>query len=98
MLQNFIGDTEDSAYIVNDEDLSALLKLYIEYKEASLKGDHRKTSQFYIIYINLVNYYMMLSRSIRNGDFKLFKYVCRRLPTFFLFLITKIMLVGQLKI
>ncbi|EFN62558.1 hypothetical protein EAG_04877, partial [Camponotus floridanus] len=41
------------------------------------------TAQFYIIYIQLVNYYITLSRSIRMGDFETFIYVIPKMTNLF---------------
>lgn len=54
------------------------------------KGKHGKTAQFYIIYIQLINYYFMLNRSIRRADFNLYKFILPKITNLFLFSINKI--------
>lgn len=68
---------------IQDEELEKLLNDYCIYKQQTLKGEFGKTAQFYLIYINLVHYYLTLSRSIRTGDFKLFKYVLPKITSLF---------------
>ncbi|CAD6229793.1 GSCOCG00012135001-RA-CDS, partial [Cotesia congregata] len=42
-----------------------------------------KTVQFYTTYINFINYYYLLNRSIRTGDFEIFKYVLPKIANLF---------------
>uniref|UniRef100_A0A6P7FRI3 Uncharacterized protein LOC114331907 n=1 Tax=Diabrotica virgifera virgifera TaxID=50390 RepID=A0A6P7FRI3_DIAVI len=69
-----------------NEDLSKLIKKYIAYKEKTVAGDHGYTAQFYIILMNLIQNYLIFSRSIRTGDFDTYKYIIPKLnDIFFLF-------------
>lgn len=44
-----------------------------------------------MIYINLVQYYLILSRSIRTGNFMIFKYILPKLSNlFFVFNLLKV--------
>lgn len=63
--------------------LKHLLNDYLKYKAATLNGDFGKTAQFYAMYINFVNYYLMFSRSIRVGDFELYKKMIPKLANLF---------------
>ncbi|GFU83084.1 uncharacterized protein TNCV_65541 [Trichonephila clavipes] len=63
--------------------LSKVLSAYQKFVEEKRQGEHGKTAQFYLIYIQLVNYYVTLSRSIRMGDFKMFKYVIPKITNLF---------------
>lgn len=56
---------------------------YEIYKQQSLNGEHGKTSQFYMIYINLIHHYLNLSHSIRTGHFELFKSVLPKITDLF---------------
>lgn len=55
--------------------LTNLLDKYQEYENDTINGLRGKTAQFYGIYINLVDNYLLLTRSVRSIDFDLFKYV-----------------------
>ncbi|GFT93055.1 uncharacterized protein TNCV_2715651 [Trichonephila clavipes] len=63
--------------------LSRVLSAYQKFVEETSQGEHGKTAQFYLIYIQLVNYYITLSRSIRMGDFEKFKYVIPKINNLF---------------
>ncbi|GFX51176.1 uncharacterized protein TNCV_2735271 [Trichonephila clavipes] len=63
--------------------LSRVLSAYQKFVEETKQGEHGKTTQFYLIYIQLVNYYITLSRSIRVGDFEKFKYVIPKITNLF---------------
>lgn len=69
--------------LLNNSEVSEILSAYSAFKEASLSGAHGITPKFYMIYINLVNYYQMLSRSIRTGNFSLFKYILPKINNLF---------------
>lgn len=47
------------------QDIMTLLAEYNAYEEETLDGKFGKTAQFYMIYKNLINYYLILNRSIR---------------------------------
>lgn len=72
-----------SSFTIQDDDIKELLSNYNIYKQQTLNGEFGKTPQFYLIYINLVNYYLNLSRSIRTGDFDLFKFVLPKITNLF---------------
>ncbi|GFX70018.1 uncharacterized protein TNCV_340451 [Trichonephila clavipes] len=63
--------------------LSRVLSAYQKVVEETRQGEHGKTAKFYLIYIQLVNYYITLSRSIRMGDFEMFKYVIPKITNLF---------------
>lgn len=50
--------------------LSKKLSSYKKFVAETRRREHGKTAQFYMIYIQLVNYYITLSRSIRMGVFE----------------------------
>lgn len=72
-----------STLTIENEELNDLLNNYNIYKQQTLNGEFGKTPQFYLIYINLVHYYLTLSRCIRNGDFELFKFVLPKITNLF---------------
>ncbi|GFY59169.1 uncharacterized protein TNIN_490501 [Trichonephila inaurata madagascariensis] len=43
--------------------LSRVISAYQKFVEETRQGEHGKTAQFYLIYIQLVNYYITMSRS-----------------------------------
>ncbi|GFV43900.1 hypothetical protein TNCV_1530741, partial [Trichonephila clavipes] len=63
--------------------LSRVLSAYQKFVEETRQGEHGKTAQFYLIYIQLVNYYITLSRNIRLGDFEKFKYGIPKITNLF---------------
>ncbi|CAH1100731.1 unnamed protein product [Psylliodes chrysocephalus] len=68
--------------------LSKLFSSYKQYVNRTLQGNHGKTAHYYMIYIQLVNYYVTLSRSIRMGDFEMFKYIIPKITNLF-FMVNK---------
>lgn len=72
-----------SSFNIEHEELKELINNYCVYKQRSLNGEYGKTLQFYVIYINLINHYLQLSRSIRVGDFELFKSVLPKITNLF---------------
>lgn len=69
--------------LMSNSDVSAIISTYSAFKKDTLSGAHGVTPKFYMTYINLVSYYEMLSRSIRAGDFALFKYILPRINNLF---------------
>lgn len=59
--------------------VKTLFEQYEKYKNESLQEKHGKTPQIYLIYVQLIDYYLMLEFSIRTSDFDLFKYVLRKM-------------------
>jgi hypothetical protein len=51
----------------------------------TLKGEHGKTPQFYMSYMNLIYHYFMLNRSVRTGNIELFKYILPKIANIFTF-------------
>lgn len=73
-----------SSFQIENEELEELLNDYNIYKQQTLNGEVGKTTQFYLIYINLVYYYLILSKSISIGDFELFRFVLPKITNLFL--------------
>lgn len=72
-----------SLFEIENENLQDLINNYGIYKQQTLRGEHGKTSQFYLIYTNLIHHYLDLSRSVRTGDFELFKTVLPKITNIF---------------
>lgn len=51
-----------------------LLNLYDEFSDKTREGVHGATAQFWMLYIDLVENYQLLSRAIRTNDFDLYVY------------------------
>lgn len=68
---------------IENQTLNDILSTYLQYQEETLNGNHGRTAQFFMIYINLVNYYLTFTRSIRTGDFELYKYIIPKLRNLF---------------
>jgi len=71
------------SFRIENEELKELMNNYDIYKQQCLNGEHGKTSQFYLIYIKLIHYYLDLSRSIRTGNFELFTSVLPKITNIF---------------
>lgn len=68
---------------VLDNKVLILFEEYEKYKQQTMNS---KTAQYYIVYINLIDYYFMLNTNIRTGNFELFKYILPKITNlFFLF-------------
>lgn len=78
-----LQNTSLSSFTVEREELQELLNDYNINKQQTFNEKRGKTAQFYLIYINLVHYYLTLSRSIRIGDFDLFKFVLPKITNLF---------------
>lgn len=78
-----LQNCEISSFEIENENLREMMNNYGIYKQQTLNGEHGKTSQFYLIYINLIRHYLDLSRSIRTGNFELFKSVLPKITNIF---------------
>lgn len=72
-----------STFKIENEELNHLINNYNIYKQQTLTGECGKTPQFYLIYINLVQHYLNLSRSLRTGDFELLKFLLPKITNSF---------------
>ncbi|KYN10044.1 hypothetical protein ALC57_17839 [Trachymyrmex cornetzi] len=68
---------------LTDAELSTINQKYSEFKLDTLNGMYGKTAQYYVMYIEFVNYYLMFTRSIRVGDFDLYKFIIPKLCNLF---------------
>ncbi|CAH0721911.1 unnamed protein product, partial [Brenthis ino] len=78
-----LGTCPISSFKIENEELDELLNDYNIYKQETLNGEHGKTAQFYLIYVRLVHYYLTLSRSIRIGDYELFRFILPKITNLF---------------
>ncbi|CAH1111428.1 unnamed protein product [Psylliodes chrysocephalus] len=77
---NLLSSIRSEEFLTNGV-LSELFCSYKQYVNRTLRGDHGKTTHYYMIYIQLVNYYVTLSRSM--GDFEMFKYIIPKITNLF---------------
>lgn len=85
-IMNYLTEFKNSKSIdvmITNDSISEIFIKYEEHCKKTLQGEHGKTAQFYMIYINLIDYYLMLNRSIRLPDFKLFKYILTQIASIF---------------
>lgn len=68
---------------LSNTELLSIINKYSKYKLDTLNGTHGKTAQYYAMYIEFVNYYLMFTRSIRVGDFDLYKFMIPKLCNLF---------------
>lgn len=68
---------------INDEDLLDLYTTYNEFRERTLEGQHGKTAKFYMIFINLIDHYLILNYSIRTGNFDVYKNILPAITNMF---------------
>ncbi|CAG9782299.1 unnamed protein product [Diatraea saccharalis] len=69
---------------INNNKLIEILEKYERYQQRTLEGKHGKTAHSYMIYINLINYYFLLCKSIRKPDFELFKFIFPKINNIYL--------------
>lgn len=60
-----------------------MLAKFEEYENDTIDGLHGKTAQYYAIYVRMIDNYLLLTRSIRTGDFDLFKFVIPKIADLF---------------
>ena len=65
------------------EKITAILKKYEEYRDATRNGTHGKTAKFWFGYVEMVQLYHQFIRSIRTGDLDLYIYCLPKLSNFF---------------
>ncbi|CAH1108435.1 unnamed protein product [Psylliodes chrysocephalus] len=69
--------------LIGNHEISELIESYMKYREACVNGDFGKTAQYYMMYILFINYNLTLSRSVRTGDFSLYKYIMPQITNLF---------------
>ncbi|KAF7990491.1 hypothetical protein HCN44_000296 [Aphidius gifuensis] len=63
--------------------IGSIIKEYSKYIEDTEAGVYGKTPQFYMTYIKLIDYSLILSKSIRTSDFELYKYILPKINNLF---------------
>jgi len=53
-------------------EVNEILKSYDEFTTKTRKGDHGKTAEFWLKYVDMIHLYHTFTRSQRTGDFNLF--------------------------
>ena len=76
------NDLQNPTAVNISKELPSILEAYTSFCEKT-SGNHGKTAQYWIGYINLVNLYHKFSRSIRSGDLELYIYCLPNLAEFF---------------
>lgn len=69
--------------LVNNENVDEILLKFKRFKEEVLTGIHGKTQQFYGMYIQFIEYYLLLERSVRMSDLELLCYVLPKITNIF---------------
>ncbi|KAJ8677787.1 hypothetical protein QAD02_013574 [Eretmocerus hayati] len=68
---------------IENERVLELFEEYEKYRKKTLKGSHGKTAQYYMLYVKLVQYYLILKRSVCTSNFELFKYILPKINNLF---------------
>ena len=71
--------------LLENEVCASLLERYSTYCEKTRQGDHGKTAMFWMIYVDLVHYYLLLDRACRTNDVDLYIFALSKIcPIFFI--------------
>lgn len=68
---------------ISDELTRKVFTEYQKFKQDTLQLKHGKTAQVYLLYVQLVDYFLMFEYSIRWPDYDLFKYTLRKITNLF---------------
>lgn len=68
----------------DDESICDITAKYVVFKQRVMDGEFSRTAQFFFQYLNWMDYYFQLSRSVRFGDFELLKYSITKICNLFL--------------
>ena len=77
------NELENLTAVNISKELSSILEAYTSFCDRISTGNHGKTAQYWIEYINLVNLYHELSRSIISGDLELYIHCLPKLAEVF---------------
>ncbi|XP_011858812.1 PREDICTED: uncharacterized protein LOC105556339, partial [Vollenhovia emeryi] len=69
--------------VIDYPPLLEITEKYEKYREQTLNGEHGKTPQFFMIYANLIEYYLLFNASIRTANFELFKHMLPKITNLF---------------
>lgn len=67
----------------DEKKIAWIMDEYCKYEKNTMSGDHGKTAKFYMIYIQQIQNQFDLSRSIRTGNFELYKHVLPKFSNIF---------------
>ena len=91
--QEIISYLENELQLLNDKKSVSnwvlskeLLEIYERYENFSQKtrnGEHGLTAQYWFMYIELIQHYHVMCRSVRTGDFELYRHCLPKLTAFF---------------
>lgn len=81
-LQHLDSDM-DSNVLIPDQAFNTLLQEYCGYKKDTLEGKYGKTAQVYLMYTQLIDYYLIMDYSVRTADIELYKYVLEKILNIF---------------
>ncbi|XP_071580294.1 uncharacterized protein [Temnothorax nylanderi] len=85
-MKNYIinfNNTKSASAIIENNPLLDVTEKYENYLTQTINGEYGKTAQYYMIYVNLVKYYLLFNSSIRTANFSLFKYILPKISNLF---------------
>lgn len=68
---------------IEDDVIKKLINDYDAFEQGAYEGKLGKTCQFYGIYLRLVDYYLLLERSLRTANFDLFLHILPKINAIF---------------
>lgn len=83
VVQEFQSKKLTDTFFSDNRELNKILTEYAEHEQKILTGDFGKTAQFYAMYITFIDHHLTFSRSIRTGDFELYKFIIPKLINLF---------------
>ena len=89
-LEKFISLEDDLPNVVDGdkkklmaEHTNELIKKYEEFAQETRNGNHGKTAQYWMGYVDMLHLYHEFSRSIRTGDLDLYIYCLQQMTALF---------------
>ena len=89
-LEKFVSLEDDLPNVIDGykkkfmaKDTNELIKKYEEFAQETRNGNHGKTAQYRMGYINMLHLYHEFSRSIRSGDLDLYIYCLQEMTALF---------------
>ena len=89
-LEKFISLEDDLPNVIDSdkkkfmaEHTNELIKKYEEFAQETRNGNHGKTAQYWMGYVDMLHLYHEFSRSIRTGDLDLYIYCLQRMTALF---------------
>lgn len=69
--------------VLENSQLQIIFTKFSDFQKETLQGLHGKTARFYGIYLQLMQYYFILDRSIRIADFDLYCFALSKMNNIF---------------